>query len=338
MAKKKGAGGQNARESRDTSDGAEKLCEAVAQAGEWAASALVAAEELGIKTKPLEQFWLAPGQREVLRQVPGTSRTIKNKLTNENVSFTVAEVASMTMALAEDLLDSEPQKQAAQLFVARHLMERLQDGIVAMSERKQPKPKRPKAQKAPEMIYQFKITLVGSKPPIWRRIQVEDCTLDELHEYVQAAMGWTNSHLHQFEIDGERYGNPEFLDDGYGDFDCIDSTRTRISEVLPKRTRGFRFRYEYDFGDGWEHDVLLEDSFPPKPNTEYPICIKGKRACPPEDIGGIWGYAELLEALADPKHERHNEFMEWADSFDPEGFDAVETTKTMQGELPEFGN
>ena len=107
-------------------------------------------------------------------------------------------------------------------------------------------------------LYQFKITLLESQPPIWRRIQVKNCTLDKLHERIQTAMGWTNSHLHQFEIDGERFGDPELLDDGFEDFECVDSTVTKISDIIPKDGKRFRFLYEYDFGDDWEHEVLFE--------------------------------------------------------------------------------
>lgn len=195
---------------------------------------------------------------------------------------------------------------------------------------------RPRATPATTLLYQFKITLLGSKPLIWRRIQVKDCTLDKLHEHIQTAMGWTNSHLHQFEIKGRLYGDPEFLDDGFGDFEFVDSTRTNLSQILPKIGKRFAFKYEYDFGDGWEHEVLFEGSPTIDAKAKYPHCLEGERACPPEDIGGIWGYAEYLEALADPKHERHAEFMEWSGKFDPETFDPKQATKEMRKGLPDW--
>lgn len=111
---------------------------------------------------------------------------------------------------------------------------------------------------ASERLYQFKITLLESQPPIWRRIQVKHCTLDRLHEHIQIAMGWTNRHLHQFRIDGERYGDPDLIDDGFEDFECVDSTITKINEIVPRDGKRFRFLYEYDFGDGWKHEVLFE--------------------------------------------------------------------------------
>lgn len=189
---------------------------------------------------------------------------------------------------------------------------------------------------AAKRLYQFKITLIGSEPKIWRRIQVKNCTLDKLHEHIQTAMGWTNSHLYQFEIGGERYGNPEFLDDGFGNFPCIDSTVTEISEIVPKDGKRFRFLYEYDFGDGWEHEIVFERCLRASDGERYPLCVEGERACPPEDVGGIWGYAEFLEAIADPKHPQHEDFMEWAGPFDPEDFDAAKATEAMRRGLPDW--
>lgn len=189
---------------------------------------------------------------------------------------------------------------------------------------------------ASERLYQFKITLLESQPPIWRRIQVKDSTLDKLHERIQTAMGWTNSHLHQFEIDGERYGDPELLDDGFEDFECVDSTVTKISKIVPKNGKRFRFLYEYDFGDGWEHEVLFEGCLKAEKGGRYPVCVEGERNCPPEDVGGVWGYAEFLEAIANPKHEEHERMLEWAGHFDPEEFDAEKTTKAMRRGLPDW--
>ena len=189
---------------------------------------------------------------------------------------------------------------------------------------------------ASERLYQFKITLLESQPPIWRRIQVKDSTLDKLHERIQTAMGWTNSHLHQFEIDGERYGDPELLDDGFEDFECVDSTVTKISKIVQKNGKRFQFLYEYDFGDGWEHEVLFEGCLKAEKGGRYPVCVDGERNCPPEDVGGVWGYAEFLEAIANPKHEEHDRMLEWSGRFDPEEFDAGETTKAMRRGLPDW--
>lgn len=306
------------------------------QIAEFAAKALVDAEQLRIKTKPLDNFWLAPGQRDVLLLVPGISKTIKNKLAKDNASFTVSEVGSMMMALADDLPDGEAQKQVAVLLVAKHLMDRLQEGIMAKAE--PPARKKPQGKRGVKsaVLYQFKLTLLDSKPPVWRRIQVQDCTLDKLHEHIQTAMGWTNSHLHEFDIKGERYGDPELLNDGFEDVECVDSTVTMVSELLPKTGKQFAFKYEYDFGDGWEHEVLYEGSPPLEKGKKYPLCLEGERSCPPEDVGGVWGYAEYLEALADPKHERHEEFMEWNGPFDPDEFDPKKATRELKKGQPDW--
>lgn len=166
-------------------------------------------------------------------------------------------------------------------------------------------------------IYQFKITLKGIRPPIWRRVQVHsDSTLSHLHWVIQFSMGWTNSHLHSFDIQGIEYGvpMPEF---DFDDTELRDEHTVKLSKIIPKEK--FKFSYLYDFGDSWEHEILVEKVIEADPDINYPICIKGKRACPPEDCGGIWGYQELLEAIQDPKHPEHEEKLEWVGgAFDPE--------------------
>jgi hypothetical protein len=185
-------------------------------------------------------------------------------------------------------------------------------------------------------LYQFKITLLGVKPPIWRRIQVQDCTLHQFHEHIQTAMGWTNSHLHQFEIKKTIYSPPSPMGEFDDDLQGEDSTKVLLSELLPKRNKGFRLRYEYDFGDGWQHEVICEGTHQPEPGQKYPLCLQGKRACPPEDVGGSWGYADYLQALADPRHSEHNELLEWGGKFDPEAFDPVEQTRSMRAGMPSW--
>ena len=173
--------------------------------------------------------------------------------------------------------------------------------------------------------------MLDIEPPIWRRIQITDCTLDDLHECIQAAMGWENYHLHQFEIDGLRCGPPAPNDSDFG-LEMEDETRMLLSEIVPKGGQRFHFVYEYDFGDGWRHELLFEGHPPPEKRREYPLCVEGERACPPEDVGRTYGYQEYLEAMADPKHEEHESFMEWGGPFDPEEFDAEAVTKKMRRE------
>jgi hypothetical protein len=177
--------------------------------------------------------------------------------------------------------------------------------------------------------FQFKITILDIKPPVWRRIRVPDCTLGVLHGYIQAAFGWEDYHMHQFAIDGEAYGRPAPDDMDFG-MDTADENQVALSELLPASRRKARWIYEYDFGDGWRHEVAFEGFPPPEPGQKGPRCIDGKRACPPEDCGGPWGYADFLVALADPRHERHDELSEWAGPFDPEAFDPEAATVEMR--------
>lgn len=186
-------------------------------------------------------------------------------------------------------------------------------------------------------VYQLKLTLLDIKPPIWRRIQVPEGTLDDLHAHIQTAMGWTNTHLHHFEIGGRRYGDPRLLDDGWGDADFDDSTKVRLSTLLAKKRRSFRFFYEYDFGDGWRHEIVYEGAQPSESGQKYPRCVDGARACPPEDVGGPWGYADLLKAIRDPKHENHGRMLEWiGGEFDSENFSAAGATEEMQRGVPKL--
>ena len=118
-------------------------------------------------------------------------------------------------------------------------------------------------------------------------------------EYIQAAFGWWNYHLHQFEIDGVQYSQPAPDGDDF-DLEFEDETQVVLSNLLPKSAKRTRWIYEYDFGDGWRHEVLFEGFPPSDPKAKYPLCVEGERACPPEDCGGPWGYADYLAAIADP--------------------------------------
>ncbi|MBN1429622.1 MAG: plasmid pRiA4b ORF-3 family protein [Anaerolineae bacterium] len=177
-------------------------------------------------------------------------------------------------------------------------------------------------------IYQIKITLKDSKPPIWRRLLVPgDVTLGNLHDIIQTAMGWYDCHLHQFILGGVYYGVPS--DEDW--YDVEDESRYKLNQIAPREKS--QFTYEYDFGDSWHHIILVEKILPPDPSQDLPVCVKGKRACPPEDVGGIWGYDTFLEAINDPDHEEHDEYLEWIDdAFDPEEFDL----DTINGRLSDL--
>lgn len=179
----------------------------------------------------------------------------------------------------------------------------------------------PKAPSGGVPRYQLKITLKWSKPPIWRRIVVRgDMSLDRLHNLIQIAMGWTNSHMHQF-ISGSGFArtyygrvDPEF--GGLGD-GMLNEKRYTVADLVPAAKR--KFSYEYDFGDSWEHEIVAEKVLPPDPAFKHPVCLEGANACPPEDCGGIPGYYRLLEILADPKHPEYEEMKDWMGGESSEG-------------------
>ena len=191
---------------------------------------------------------------------------------------------------------------------------------------------------ASQRVYQFRISLRGITPKIWRRIQTKNCTLDKLHEHIQTAMGWTNSHLHSFEIKGQLFGDPRLLQGNFEEMHYRDSTTAKLSEVLPKSGESLRFDYEYDFGDRWRHNVLFEGCLRAEKGVRYPLCVEGERACPPEDVGGIHGYAKYLKTLGNPDDEEWEESSEWRGPCRPEAFDAQAATKEMQKGVPDWRN
>jgi len=170
-------------------------------------------------------------------------------------------------------------------------------------------------------ILKLKIGLVGvSKPPVWRCVLVPaDIRLDRFHEVIQVAMGWEDYHMHVFTHGSAEYGLPD------PELGHLDERRTTLTELVTQP--GDRIRYAYDFGDGWEHDIVAEEVLAAEPDASYPSCLTGKGACPPEDCGGVWGYEHLRDVLADSAHEEHADMLDWmgldsAAEFDPSRFDA----------------
>lgn len=175
-----------------------------------------------------------------------------------------------------------------------------------------------------QAIYQLKISLKNISPPIWRRVLVpDDFDLAQLHRLIQVAMGWTDSHLHEFVHKRDRrrrcFVSQDYLD-AMGSAGVIAEKTVRIHELLsaPKD----RLTYYYDPGDDWSHDVVLEKVLKADAEARAPICLRGKRACPPEDCGGPNGYGMIWEILEDPDDEYYEETLAWlGDGFDPEAFD-----------------
>lgn len=170
-----------------------------------------------------------------------------------------------------------------------------------------------------ERVYQLKVTLRHIRPPVWRRLQVGgDTTLGQLNRYLQVAMGWWNSHLHLFQIGRTEYRQPDPEEDLFWESTAKDENAAVLGEVVPAEKE--KFRYVYDFGDHWEHEIVVEKILPRGGDLAYPVCLAGQRACPPEDCGGPGGYRELLQALSDPDHPEHESWTEWV----PDGFEAEE--------------
>jgi hypothetical protein len=176
-------------------------------------------------------------------------------------------------------------------------------------------------------IYQLKVTLKDTRPPIWRRVLVTgDTKLGKLHRMLQVVMGWEDSHLHQFKVGGTNYGVP---DREFPELAIRRESSVKLSQIAPGEKA--RFSYEYDFGDSWEHEIAVERILPPVPDVLLPACIAGSRACPPEDCGGVWGYDSFVEAIQDPDHLEHEEMLQWAGGeFDPEAFDLDEINRRLK--------
>lgn len=177
-----------------------------------------------------------------------------------------------------------------------------------------------------QSVYQFKITLLGIKPSIWRRIQVPSSySFWDLHVAIQNAMGWLDCHLHEFTVRNPISGEEESIgipenEDSYDS--SLPGWKLKIKRYVGINSK---MRYIYDFGDHWEHEIKFEGEHLRLKEIEYPICLGGKRACPPEDVGGVFGYEHLLEVMNDPNDEEYKNMLTWiGDSFDAEEFDATQ--------------
>jgi hypothetical protein len=177
-------------------------------------------------------------------------------------------------------------------------------------------------------ILQVRVTLMETAAPVvWRRLLVPaGIGLDRLHRVVQAAMGWQDCHMHSFSAGATTYGRPDL------GLASRDERSVTVGEVAT--VEGGRLGYTYDFGDGWEHEIVVEAATVAEPGVRYPACAGGEGACPPEDCGGAWGYRRLREALADPSHDEHEGMLKWlglekATDFDPARFDPGEANRAL---------
>ncbi len=240
-------------------------------------------------------------RRAIAVLIPTLAERLKlDEVNGRAISFTVSELKSIGKEIAKALVDAPTGMVRNSMYHVKDIVSKAIKDVDRIGSI-------PKT----ERIYQFKITLIDSSPPIWRRIQVRRCFLAKLHEYIQTAFGWQNCHLHQFEADGLTYGDPEQLLEGFlDDPEIVDSASTHIDDIIPSSGKRSRFKYLYDFGDHWEHEVLFEGCLQAEKGQRYPLCIEGARACPPEDVGGVPGYEDYLEALADRHHEQHEAMMD----------------------------
>lgn len=179
-------------------------------------------------------------------------------------------------------------------------------------------------------ILQLKITLKGSKPPIWRRVLVDkDATLEDLHYIIQHAMGWYSSHLWTFELGNESFGPVDKGGMGFEPGDVDDAAEQKIGALASHEKA--KFTYTYDMGDSWEHQILVEKVLSRVPGQQYPFCTDGKLNCPPEDCGGIWGFYNLVAVLQDPKHPEHKEMKKWiGGKYDPQKFDLATVNRRLK--------
>jgi hypothetical protein len=281
---------------------------------EWAAMILAGAEQLGLRSRPVSKFPLPERERAVLLMVQDLDEKVREKLAAKSPKLTVGEVGGLLMAVAEEILDAQGMQGFALMLTAKALIDCLKSEVEGAMEPKKAAPS--------TSVYRLRVMLADIEPPVWRLIEVPDCPLGELHEVIQAAMGWEGFHMHQFTVNGRHYGPATA--------DMLDEDAILLSELYTGRKRP-RISYEYDFGDGWKHEIRLEKTLEPEPKVKYPRCIDGARACPPEDCGGPWGYADLLEALADPKHPEHRDMKEWVGGkFDPEKFSADRVNRELR--------
>jgi hypothetical protein len=282
------------------------------------------------RKRPDEKFplKLTVKQRESLLHATRLSRGIKTRLKEAPpdqrfLEFTRKELEKMGKEI-DTSLDYATSEYRSRLYA---VINRIDDSLADIEE----KALREKRQVRPKSgsIYQFKITLKGSDPPIWRRIQVADCTLGKLHEILQVVMGWKDRHQHRFMIRGKLYRPLEPEDHLWGS-ERYDEDLNSLSHLIAIGRRSW-FTYDYDVEDGWKLRITPESSPEAEESIRYPRCVDGAMASPPEDFGGLMGYAEFLEASRNPNHESHEEIREWiGGGFDSEKFDLDEVNRELR--------
>jgi hypothetical protein len=255
---------------------------------------------------------LSEEQRHTILKYADVPAQLSERLAAKGTQFTLDELDELLDLVEESVYRAKGNEKQKVLRIVEKVSKLLGSTI---DRDEMPRRRLPKKT---DTVFQIKMTLRGIYPPIWRRIQTKDCTLEELHALIQVTMGWESEHLYRFNIGGVEYADLDMTNDE----DVEDACGTMLSEVLPIQNRRPRFQYEYDFGDNWIHQLIVEERFQSEEGVKFPICVAGQRACPPEDCGGPWGYSDFVETIANPDHRRHEETLEWVGGeFDPEKFD-----------------
>jgi len=268
-----------------------------------------------------QHFWIGGLDRRewaFLQSLPEVPPAIRRKLKHPACPLTVVDAGDCLRAIAASLPLPMPLADQVVLILATRLISTFQKQLEHAQ--RSPQFALQPLSAATDRHFQIRIQILGLSPPIWRLVELPDCTLDELHGQIQAALGWKNSHLHAFQIDGRRYANPAIVGPEL-EIDR-DSTRYRLSDLFPATGGPRIISYTYDFGDGWLHEVQYEGDAVPNETVEYPHCVAGARACPPEDCGGPHGYDQLLRSRKQSAR------------FRPEKFEAADATKRMRKWLP----
>jgi len=270
-------------------------------------------------TYPLK---LTPHQREALLRLTRLGRTLTKKLEGAGDG---TQIVPVTWNELHTLNDETGQAAVSARNADKKRLLVVLDRVVKFFGEEHAEVFDPKPAKA-DRLFQIKITLANVKPAIWRRIQIPDCTLLRLNKIIQACMGWEDYHMWLFEIGDTEYGE-DVIDAGC-DRDFASARKVKLSRFIQAGVK--KFWYTYDMGDDWGHVIQIEKLLDADPQAKYPLCLEGKRACPPEDCGGPPGYVDYLEAIADPEHKQHEEMLKWRGPFDPEAFDAKAATNQMR--------
>ena len=288
---------------------------------DWTTLTLEVAHRSNIPTNQYNcKIILSKAQRRTILELDITDE-IRELLTVDaagprTFDFTGDELASICHALAEPLATAKGKYRNQLLKAAEKVAQGLTDGLTS-------KKRRTRKTTKPTTAFQLKVTLRDVKPVVWRRFQVVDCALPELHSVIQTVMGWQNRHLYYFEAGDTTYSDPTL----HQDTESADRRRIRLSHLLKQ---GYEhFDYVYDYGDFWEHTVEVESVFQPEDDAEFPICLTGAASSPPEDVGGATGYREFLRIINDPEDSDHEQYLDWCGGwFDPDAFD-VELVNRM---------